>query len=614
MIQLAPSMLRKVLKPARYTGGEWNQVVKDLQACEISFALAFPDVYEVGMSHLGLKILYHVLNSRGDTCAERVYAPWPDMEEELRRRKLPLFTLETRRPLAAFDLVGFTLQYELSYSNILNMLDLGGISVYAQERNIDQPFVVGGGPCAFNPEPLASFFDLFVLGEAEEAINELVDCFAAWKKGGKRGGRDGFLRDAAGISGVYVPKFYLPRYDSKGNLIETTPAAPGIPETVNRRVVADLEAAPFPVRPVVPYVDAVHDRIMLEVFRGCTRGCRFCQAGILYRPVRERRMETIVKLAEETLANTGYDEISLVSLSTADYSCLEKLIRELTDRFARRGVSVSLPSLRVDSFSIMLANEVQKVRKSSLTFAPEAGTQRLRDVINKGVSEQDIEEAVTAAFRSGWSQIKLYFMLGLPTETDEDVRGIAELSHRIMKRYKEVTGSGAGQLTVSVSSFVPKPHTAFQWVAQASIEELRGKQALLKELLPQRRFTLRWHDAQASFLEAVFARGDRRLEKALYNAWQRGARFDGWSEHFRFELWEEAFQSAAVDPNMYATRERSVNEALPWDHLNSGVDKHFLVKEYERALNGEHTADCRRGQCTDCGVCSSFGVGPVNWG
>lgn len=614
MLKIPPAILSRVAKPARYTGQEWNSVKKDPAAVAATVALAFPDVYEVGMSHLGLKILYHVLNRRDDVAAERVYAPWPDMEAEMRTGGLPLYTLESYRPVAEFDLVGFTLQYELSYTNILNMLDLAGIPLMSGERGDNHPFIIAGGPCAFNAEPLADFIDFFVLGEAEEAVDEVAAALVAWKKAGKPGGRQGFLTRVAAIAGVYVPAFYSVTYDADGTLAAATPTQPAAAARIEKRIIADLEKAPYPTSPVVPFLEIVHDRIMLELFRGCTRGCRFCQAGTLYRPVRERRPETLVRLAQELVDSTGYGEISLTSLSSADYSCLHDLVVKLLDRFKDQGVSVSLPSLRIDSFSIQLAQEIQKVRKSGLTFAPEAGTQRLRDVINKGVSEQDLEEAVGAAFRAGWSGVKLYFMIGLPTETDEDIVGIAALARKVQAIFREITGKRGAKISVSVSSFVPKAHTPFQWYGQNSIAELERKQQLLRSQFKDRSISLSWHDAQVSYLEAVFARGDRRLGRVLLAAWRQGAKFDGWSEFFKFAIWQDAFASEGIDPDFYAARERPQDEPLPWDHLGAGVDKEFLASEYRQAMAGEVTADCRRGECRGCGVCQGLGIDIIDWG
>lgn len=614
MIVLDPAILSRVAKPARYTGHEWNSVHKDHAKVDVTFALAFPDVYEVGMSHLGLKILYHILNRRSDTAAERTFAPWVDMEEEMRRHGIPLFALESFRPVREFDVLGFTLQYEMSYTNILNMLDLAGIPLLAAERGDNDPVVIAGGPCAFNAEPLADFIDFFVLGESEEAIEEVAAGIAAWKKAGRPGGRTGLLARMATIEGVYVPSFYDVTYHADGTVAAVAARRPEAKAAITKRIVKDLEKIDYPTKPIVPYIDIVHDRIMLELFRGCTRGCRFCQAGVLYRPVRERKVETLLRLAEELVNNTGYSEISLTSLSSADYSGLDRLVTALINRFRDRGVSVSLPSLRIDSFSIELAQKVQQVRKSGLTFAPEAGTQRMRDVINKGVTEKDLEEAVGAAFRAGWSSVKLYFMIGLPTEREEDIKGIADLAYRVLDLYKAIKGRRGAKVTVSVSSFVPKPHTAFQWYGQNTVDTLHEKQNYLRSLLRDRNISFNWHDARISFLEGVFARGDRRLGKVLMEAWRRGAKFDGWSEHFKYEVWLAAFAAAGLDPHFYATRERSFAERLPWDHLDAGVNKAFLRREYERALAGTFTADCRRDLCSACGVCPGLGVDIIDWG
>lgn len=608
------ALLSQVTKPARYTGHEWNSSQKTDSQSTVTVALAFPDVYEVGLSNLGFKILYHILNSRPNVSAERAYAPWVDMEQELRKNQLPLCTLESGRPLIKFDLVGFSLQYELSYSNLLNMLDLAGIPLLTSERQECHPLIIAGGPCAFNAEPLADFVDFFVLGEAEESIVEVSDKIAVWKKDGKPGGRAGILGELATISGVYVPAFYDVSYQTDGTIAAVTPNCLAASAVITKRLVKDLDQAEYPVKPVVPYLDIIHDRIMLELFRGCTRGCRFCQAGMIYRPVRERRPETLLKLARELIDNTGYSEISLTSLSSADYSCLSGLVRQMIDAFQNEGVSVSLPSLRIDSFSIQLAQEVQKVRKSGLTFAPEAGTQRLRDVINKGVTEEDLKNAVSAAFRAGWSSVKLYFMIGLPTETDEDIAGIADLAHKVLYWYKEIKGRRGATVTVSVSSFVPKPHTAFQWYAQDAMDVTERKQQLLRSLMRDRSISFNWHDAKVSALEGVFARGDRRLGQVLLAAWRLGAKFDGWSEHFCYETWQQAFRQTGIDSEFYNRRQRDMTEGLPWDHFSTGVVKAYLVKEYGRAVSGEATGDCRHQECGACGVCQGLGVDIVDWG
>lgn len=604
--------LERILKPARYTGGEWNSVIKNPDEVECRIALAMPDIYEVGMSNLGLKILYEVVNAMPGVMAERVYAPWTDMEAELRQQEILLSTLETATPLQCCDMIGFSLQYELSYSNVLNMLDLAGIPLRSGDRSLEHPLIVGGGPCAYNPEPVADFFDLFILGEGEEVLPEVITMLRKWRKDGCSGGRAGVLQLVAHIPGVYVPSLYEVEYETSGLVRKIFPRE-GAPHQVNKRVLKDLDNAPYIEHPIVPFMDVVHDRVLLELFRGCTRGCRFCQAGYVYRPVRERRPETLEKLVDQLLKATGYNEISLTSLSSADYSCLQPLVRTLVERYDAQKVSVSLPSLRIDSFSVDLAQEVQKVRKSSLTFAPEAGTQRMRDVINKGVTEADLEAATRSAFQAGWSQVKLYFMLGLPTETDEDLTGIIQLAGRVIDIYREVKGRRGAKVTVSVSSFVPKAHTALQWMAQDTIEEIERKQRLLKSIYRDKNISLNYHDAQTSFLEGVFARGDRRLGAVLQRAWEKGVKFDGWSELFRYDLWQEAFAEVGVDPSFYANRLREKNEILPWDHLSAGIEKEFLWREYEAALKGDETLDCRRGTCTACGVCPNLGVAICDW-
>jgi len=614
MITLHPDILRQVVKPGRYTGHELNSIRKDHSLVKVKFALAMPDVYEVGMSNLGLKILYEVLNQRADIAAERVYTPWVDMEAAMRARAIPLYTLESFCPVGEFDLLGFTLQYELSYTNILTMLDLAGVPLLAADRDLTHPFVIAGGPCAYNVEPMADFLDFVIIGEGEEVILEVADVVAAWKQEGRPDGRPGLLKRVAGIPGVYVPSLYEVHYHSDDTIQRIEPTCREAAPVVTKRIVKDLEQVAFATKPVMPYLDIVHDRIMLELFRGCTRGCRFCQAGVVYRPVRERRLETLLRYAQELVDNTGYNEISLVSLSSADYSHLRELVTALIERFSEQYVSVSLPSLRIDSFCIQLAQEVQKVRKSGLTFAPEAGTQRLRDVINKGVTEQDLDEAVSAAFGAGWSSVKLYFMIGLPTETDEDIQGIAALVYKVKDLYTKVTGRRDVKITVSISSFVPKPHTPFQWYGQIPMAEMERRQRLLRSRIRDRNITLNWHDAPVSFYEGVFSRGDRRLGQVLLAAWRGGAKFDGWSEHFKPHVWQAAFASVGLDPAFYASRERSLTEILPWEHLSAAADKKFLDREYRQALAGALTADCRHGACNDCGVCPTLDAEIMDWG
>ena len=613
MVKLEQEMLQAVEKPARYTGGEWNAQPKDSAAVLCRIALAMADVYEVGMSNLGLKILYEILNRRDDIAAERVYAPWLDMEEEMRRRGIPLFSLETFREISSFDILGFSLQYELLITNTLNMLDLAGLPLHAAERTDEQPFVIGGGPCVYNTEPIADFFDFFVLGDGEEIVVEVCDALIAWKKEGRPDGRRGFLRRAARIPGVYVPSFYAPEYDAQGMFTGLRILDEAASPQIYRRVVKDLDAAPFLEKPVVPYLGIVHDRLMLELFRGCTRGCRFCQAGMAYRPVRERRPETLEFLARTLFDSTGYNEMSLTSLSSADYSCLSPLVDGLLAGTQGERVSFSLPSLRIDSFSVDIAERLQQVRKSGLTFAPEAGTQRLRDVINKNVTEDDLLHSVRTAFEQGWKAVKLYFMMGLPTETDEDIVGIAELAQKVVDCYKEVKGKRGVKVTVSVSCFVPKAYTPFQWFAQVPQEEFERRQRLLKESIRDRAISFHYHDARASVLEGALSRGDRRLSAVIETAWRNGAKFDGWTDQFKDEVWKDAFRRCGVVPEFYSQRTRDLEEVLPWAHTSPGVSEDFLRREWQRAEEAALTHDCRRETCTGCGVCPELGCDVVDW-
>lgn len=607
-VRLSDELLQSVEKPARYTGGEWNSVRKDPGSVEIRFAFCFPDTYEVGMSHLGMRILYHLLNDRQDTYCERVFAPWVDMEARMRENGIPLFGLESRDPVKDFDFIGFTLQYEMSYTNIVNMLDLAGVPLYSRDRTVDHPFVCAGGPCAVNPEPLADLVDFFMLGEGEEILPEVMEAYKAWKREGVS--REAFLNKIVKIEGIYVPGFYEVGYNPDGTVSGISPEGPDVPKKVRKRIIKDLDNTYFPEKVIVPYTGIVHDRVMLELFRGCTHGCRFCQAGFLYRPVRERSPEKLMELARKLAESTGYEEISLTSLSTSDYTGLKELTGKLIEEMEPKKVNLALPSLRIDSFSLDLMEKAQKVRKSGLTFAPEAGTQRLRDVINKGVTEEDLLNSVTTAFQGGWNSVKLYFMLGLPTETDEDVEGIADLGQKVVEAYMSVPREKRGKglsITISTSSFVPKPFTPFQWEPQEDMEVLKQKQKLLKSRIRSKFISYSWHESQVSLLEAVFARGDRRCGKLLVKAWERGCKFDSWGEHFKFEEWMKAFEECGLDPHFYANRKRNYEEVLPWDHIDVGVTKKFLVKESEKAYKGELTQNCRL-DCSGCGA-AAFGGG-----
>ncbi|MGN0803700.1 MAG: TIGR03960 family B12-binding radical SAM protein, partial [Candidatus Faecivicinus sp.] len=552
------ALFMSVQKPARYMGGEFNSVMKNPEEVDVRFAFLFPDTYEVGMSHLGMKILYHTINRREDAWCERVFSPWVDMAQLMRENEIPLFSLESRTPVAEFDLLGVTLQYEMSFTNILDALDMAGLPLRAADRR-EGPFVIVGGPCAFNPEPLAPFVDLVAIGDGEEETHQVIDCYKAWKQSGAP--REVFLREAAKIRGIYVPSLYDVEYHEDGTVASVSPKpGSGAPEVVYKAMVSDLTAADYPEKLIVPYNEVVHNRIMLEIFRGCTRGCRFCQAGMIYRPVRERSMEKLLEMAEKLVNATGYDEISLMSLSSGDYSCLPELAHKMVEKYAQRRVKISLPSQRIDNVLTDTLKETQKVRKTALTLAPEAGTQRLRDVINKGVTEDDLMRSVSDAFEQGWSAVKLYFMLGLPTETDEDVLGIADLAEKVRRCYfavpKEKRAPGL-RITVSASVFVPKNFTPFQWAAQLDQESVIRRQQMLKEALRRiKGVDFKYHAPDVSYIEAVFARGDRRLADALEAAYRAGCRFDGWSDQFRYDLWLKAFEETGVDPDFYACRER----------------------------------------------------------
>lgn len=587
-------LLKRVEKPARYTGGEVNSVIKNPAEADVRFAFAFPDTYEIGMSYMGLQILYNILNMQDYVYCERVFAPAMDMEKLMREETVPLFSIETKTPIKEFDILGFTLQYEMSYTNILNMLNLAGIPMMSADRDDSYPLLVAGGPCAFNPEPLADFFDLFLIGDGEEILPAITDLYR------KCDSKKEFLKKACQMTGVYVPSFYDVKYNEDGTVAAYIKNYENAPEKVGKCLIDDIEPLPFPTKNIVPFIDVVHDRASVESFRGCTRGCRFCQAGMIYRPVRERKPETILALAEEQLKNTGHEELSLLSLSTSDHSCFEPLALELVKKCAEKHVNLSLPSLRLDSFSFNVLNEIQKYKKSGLTFAPEAGTQRLRNVINKSITEEDIYGAVRKAIELGWKQIKLYFMIGLPTETYEDLDGIAEIAKNILDINYEINGRKGGRfnVTVSVSNFVPKPHTPFQWFGQNTYEEFIEKHKYLSEKLRMKNVTFHYHDSPISVLEAVFARGDRKTGKLLVQAYENGCVFDSWSEFFNMEGWEKAFKQTGLSKDFYATRHRTYDEVMPWDIIDSYISKDFLISENEKSAI---TRDCRSG-CVGCGI------------
>jgi len=605
------SILMKVEKPARYIGMEQNAINKNLKDTKVNFAFSFPDVYEVGMSHLGMHILYNLINDVDYYACERVFAPWVDMEEQMRKVNLPLFTLESKEEVKNFDFLGFTLQYEMSYTNILNILDLSQIPIHSKDRDENYPLVIAGGPCSYNPEPLWEFIDLFVIGEGEEVTLELMELYNKHKELGYS--KNKFLLDAAkNIEGVYVPSFYDVEYNEDGTIKQRVSNYCDIPDIINKRMVRNLDTMFSPEKMIVPYMETIHDRISLELFRGCTHGCRFCQAGMIYRPIREKSVDRLLELAEKLVDSTGYENISLSSLSSCDYSQLHLLISSLMDRFEDKKVGVSLPSLRLDSVSIDILKEIEKVRKTGLTFAPEAGSQRLRDVINKGVDEEDLVNAVSYAFKEGWSKIKLYFMIGLPTETEEDVLGIKRLSYLVkdlfFNRPKE-DRIGNFSVTASASCFVPKPFTPFQWHGQDTIEEFNKKIRLIRDEIRDPKVSFNYHDPKVSYLEAVIARGDRKISKMLFKAWENGCKFDGWSEHFKYETYLNVMDEIGIDGGFYANRNRQFDENLPWDFLNPGPTKKYLISEYTKSLKGETTSDCRLG-CTGCGIkdCAMWGV------
>ena len=605
-LALSDDILMKIEKPARYIGGEVNAVVKDLQNVDIRFAMCFPDVYEIGMSHLGIQILYDMFNRRDDVWCERVYSPWVDLDKVMREEKIPLFALESQDPVRDFDFLGITIQYEMCYTNILQVLDLACIPLHAKDRTEKDPIVIGGGPCAYNPEPIAEFFDMFYIGEGETVYDELLDTYKENKKNG--GSRMDFLEKACQIDGIYVPMFYDVTYHEDGTIDQFFPVNKHAPSVIHKQVVMDVTNTTYPQAPIVPYIKVTQDRVVLEVQRGCIRGCRFCQAGMLYRPTRERDVETLKQYAYHMLKNTGHEEISLSSLSTSDYSELKELVTFLIDNFKNKGINISLPSLRIDAFSLDVMSQVQDIRKSSLTFAPEAGSQRMRNVINKGLTEEDIISGAGQAFEGGWNKVKLYFMLGLPTETEEDMEAIAVLADKVARRYYEIPKdqrNGKCQITASSSFFIPKPFTPFQWAPMLNHEDYIERAAIVKHAflnqLNKKSLRYNWHDAEVSVLEGVFARGDRKIASVIEEAYRMGCIYDSWSEQFDNDKWMRAFDNTGIDIGFYNLRERGEDEVFPWDFIDIGVTKKFLRREWDRAMKGEVTPNCRM-QCSGCSV------------
>ena len=611
-LALSDDILLRVEKPARYIGGEINMVKKDPASVDVRFAMCFPDVYEVGMSHLGIQILYDMFNRREDTYCERVYSPWVDLDKIMRKEHIPLFSLETQTPIKNFDFLGITLQYEMCYTNVLQILDLAGIPLHAEDRTEEDPIVIGGGPCSYNPEPIADFFDFFYIGEGETVYGDIIELYKANKAAG--GGRKEFLRQVSHIEGMYVPSLYNVDYNEDGTIRSILPIAEDVPAKIRKQVVKDLDDCVYPEKQLLPFLRVIQDRVVLELQRGCTRGCRFCQAGMIYRPNRERSVEHLLSMARTMLDVTGQDEMNLSSLSSSDFSGLQEFVYAMIDECRERHVSLSLPSLRIDAFAVDVMQKVQDVNKSSITFAPEVGTQRMRNVINKGLTDEDILDGAGKAFNAGWNKVKLYFMLGLPTETDEDVKGIAQLGNSIAAKYSELPKDkrhGRVNVTISTSYFIAKPFTPFQWMPMISKEHFLENQRLLKatvnEQLNAKSLEYHWHDAETSELEGIFARGDRRIAPAIEEAYRAGCIYDAWTEHFHYNVWKEILDRHGITIEFYNLRERSKDEILPWDHIDIGVTKEFLYREYENAKQEQITPNCMK-QCSGCGA-AAFGCG-----